>query len=219
VNLKTQIILHTRVGNNIKKMKNIILTLFLFSTILSFSQEKYKYKIGKDWNGSREVYSIINKNGDTIQKLDSSKYLNTLQNEFNHFVIFEIKGKSGWSAIDIKEKFLFQVYNRLQGEPFPDYLKENRIRVIDENNKIGFADSLGTIIIKPQFERVTEFDNGFAIIQSECTEIKNEENKGEHPGVRYECEKIGYIDKNGNIIEIGQANFDELKRRINWNGN
>ncbi len=200
-------------------MKSIILTLFLFSTILSSSQEKYKYKIGRDWNGNREVYSIINRSGDTILKLDSLKYLNTLQNKFNHFVIFEIKGKSGWSAIDIKENHLFQVYNRLRGEPFPDYLKENRIRIVDENNKIGFADSLGTIIIKPQFERVTEFDNGFAIFQSKCEKIKNNENEGEHPGVRYECEKIGYIDKNGNIIEIGKFAFDELRRRINWNGN
>ena len=200
-------------------MKRIILTLFLFSTISSFSQEKYKYKIGRDWNGNREVYSIINKSGDTVLKLDSLKYLNTLQNKFNDFVIFEIKGKSGWSAIDINENYLFQVYNRLQGEPFPDYLKENRIRIVDENNKIGFADSSGTIIIKPQFERVTEFDNGFAIFQSECVKIKNNENEGEHPGFRYECEKIGYIDKNGNILEIGEFDFDELRRRINRNGN
>ncbi|EAQ50858.1 WG repeat-containing protein [Leeuwenhoekiella blandensis] len=199
-------------------LKRIILILILLSKISTFSQEKYEYKIGKKWNGNREVYSII-KDGDTILKLDSSKYLNTLQNKFNHFAIFEIKGKGGWSAIDINENYLFQVYNRLQGEPFPDYLKENRIRIVGENNKIGFANSLGEIIIKPQFKRVTEFDNGFAIFQSECVKIKNDENKGEHPGVRYECEKIGYIDKNGNIIQIGDFDFNELRRRINWNGN
>ncbi|MDR6302298.1 WG repeat-containing protein [Mesonia maritima] len=200
-------------------MKRIILTLFLLSISVCFSQEKYKYKIGREWNGNREVYSIINQRGDTIRKLDSIKYFNTLHNKFNHFVIFQIKGKPGWSAIDINENYLFQVYNRLSGEPFPDYVKENRIRIIGKNNRIGFADALGNIVIKPQFEKVTEFDNGFAIFQSECVKIQNNVAQGEHPGVRYKCEKIGYIDKSGKIIELGEFNFKELRERINWNGN
>ena len=201
-------------------MKNIFLISIILLNINLFSQENYKYRIGRTWNDitKMEEYSIIKKNGDTIRKLDSQKYIVSLQDEFNNFAIFSIKDKKGWSAIDINENYLFQVYNRLTGEPFPDYLIENRIRIIGENNKIGFANSNGEIVIEPQFETVTEFNNGFAIFQLECTKIENDIANGQHSGFHYECEKTGFIDENGKVIEIGDFDFNEIKEKINWKG-
>jgi hypothetical protein len=201
-------------------MKNIFLISIILLNINLFSQENYKYRIGRTWNDvtKMEEYSIIKNNSDTIRKLDSEKYIGSLQVEFNNFAIFSIKGKKGWSAIDINENLLFQVYNRVPGEPFPDYLVENRIRIVGENNKIGFANSNGEIVIKPQFETITEFNNGFAIFQSDCVKIENDINRNQHSGFHYECKKIGYIDQNGKIIEVGEFDLIEIKERIMWNG-
>ena len=50
---------------------------------------------------------------------------------------------------------------------------------VDENNKIGFADHKGKIIIKPQFEIATTFHKGKAIIGKGCEKIPWDEHAKE----------------------------------------
>ncbi|MGW1455226.1 WG repeat-containing protein [Salegentibacter agarivorans] len=197
-------------------MKNLINIFFSFAFVTSFAQEKFNYKIGRELNGNRETYSILNSNGDTIHKLDTTTYLYTFQSKFKEFVVFRIKGREGWSAIDSEQNYLFQVYQPVKGEPFPDHLIEDRIRIVGDNNRIGFADSSGEIIITPQFEEVTEFNNGYAIFSSECERIDKDNIKCEHARFATKCNKFGYIDKYGNIIEVGNFDFEKLRERINW---
>lgn len=199
-------------------MKNylLIILLSIFSSV--HSQEKFKIKAEKTSNW-KSIYCIVNEKGETIKKLDSAKYtISFNRDNYQSFAIFIIKGESGWSAIDINEKILFKVYNTSEGEPSPDELVENKIRIIDKNDKIGFADSNGKIIIEPQFEIVTTFHKGKAIIGKNCKNIPWDEHAEENDCHHYsiECKNHGYINGKGDILEIGNFSFEEIQKRIKW---
>jgi len=194
-----------------------ILLVFFINSSSIIAQKNYKYEAVDIGKNSYYAYAILNQYGDTIKKLNTDKYIITLQPKFNHFLIISMKDKKGWSAIDLNENYLFQVYNRLPNEPLPDYLIEDRIRIVGENGLIGFADSQGKIIIEPKFERVTEFSNGFAIFESDCSKVHNGQ-EGEYSGYVLECNKVGYIDKKGNIESLETISFEKMKNKINWNG-
>ena len=193
----------------------IIIILFCFLNSLH-AQKKFKIDT-KETETWRSIHLIKDEKGKLLKQLDSSKYLVSFNdNSLRYFAIFLIKGHRGWSAIDSNEKILFEVYN--QGDEInPDYLVENKIRIIDENQKIGFANEKGQIIIKPQFEMVTSFHNGKAIIEEECEKIpwKNHtESDCHHYSI--ECKKYGYINEKGEIIELGDYTFEEIQKKIDW---
>ena len=133
-------------------MKYTFLLILLTFFSNAIGQNKFRIKV-KDTTNWKAIYYIVDEKGEIIKKLDSAKYYISFNgDEYQNFAIFGIKGESGWSAIDINEKILLKVYNTSFGEPTPDELIENKIRIVDENDKIGFADNKGYIIIKPQFE-------------------------------------------------------------------
>jgi hypothetical protein len=178
----------------------------------------FKIKVEETSNW-RSIYYIVNKNGETIKKLDSAKYsISFNADKYQYFAIFSIKGESGWSAIDINEKILFKVYNTSFGEPSPDELVENKIRIVDKNDKIGFADSKGKILIKPQFEIATTFYKGKAIIGESCDKVPWDKHAKEEDCHHYSivCKKHGYINQNGAILQIGNFSFEEIQKKIKW---
>ena len=83
----------------------------------------------------------------------------TVISEFFNWRILKV-----FFAINSKEEILFEVFNTSIGEPKPDYLVENKIRVVDESDRIGFANQLGQIVIEPQFEMVTAFFHNMALL-------------------------------------------------------
>jgi len=195
-------------------MKNLLFLLTLFS-VISYSQEKYK--VGIEDREGYDKYSIINSKGDTIRKLEHKKYLICFTLEFENFAVFGIRGEKNWCAIDINENILFNVYNTSFGEPSPDYLRENRIRIVNGENKIGFANGKGEIIVKPNFEMVSSYSNGKAIIGKKCKKIpwgNHEHSDCKHYSI--ECKNYGYIDKKGEILKIGNYTFESIKKEINW---
>lgn len=196
------------------KLKIIIL-LFCFLNSLH-AQKKFKIET-KRTDTWRSIYLINDEKGNLLKQLDTSKYVTSFNDEsLRYFAIFLIKGHRGWSAIDSNEKILFEVYN--QGDEVnPDYLVENKIRIIDENQKIGFANEKGQIIIKPQFELVSQFYNGKAIIAEKCEKIplKNHTESDCHH-YYIECKKYGYINEKGEIIELGDYTFEEIQKKIDW---
>ena len=200
-------------------MKHLVYFFVFLSFANTFAQEKFKIKEvqGKDW---KSTYYILNEKGKAVKQLDTTKYRICLGgHDYGYFAIFLIKDENGWSAIDKNEKILFKVYNTSIGEPSPDELTENKIRIIDENNKIGFADNKGNIIIEPQFEMVTSFYKGKAIIGEKCSKVpwgNHEEEPGGCHHYTIECERAGYINSKGEIIEIGEFTFEEIKKKIKW---
>jgi hypothetical protein len=194
----------------------LLILLSIFSTAIG--QKKFKIKVEETSNW-RSIYYIVDEKGETIKKLDSAKYsFSSNGDKYQSFAVFQKKGESGWCAIDINEKILFKVYNTSFGEPSPDELIENKIRIVDENNKIGFADINGKIIIKPQFEIVTTFHKGKAIIGESCDKIPWDEHAKEEDCHHYSivCKKHGYINQNGEVLQIGNYSFEEIQKKIKW---
>ena len=202
-------------------MKYLIITiLFLFSLKVSLGQTKFKVKAENMTGTWKKRYSLIDEKGKTIRKLDTSKYkLFLYENSYKYFTVIGIKGMTGFQAIDENEKILFDVYNVSKHEISPDVLRENKIRIKSNNGKIGFANHKGKVIIEPQFERVTSFHNGKAIISKSCEEKQLDQEKPH--GIKchhtiIKCLEHGYIDENGKVLKLGTYTFDEIKKEIGW---
>ncbi len=96
----------------------------------------------------------------------------------------------GFMGIDKNGKILFQIFTFDNG---PDYVSEKKFRIV-ENQKIGFANTRGDIIIHPQFDAAFPFSEGFAAVCSGCIKIKS----GEHTEVQNG--KWGFINASGDIV-------------------
>lgn len=201
------------------RFRNITaITVLLLFCNLSYGQKKFKVEV-KETGTWRDIYCLIDEDGKMIRQLDTAKYLISFNNEqYVYFAVFGKKGTSGWIAIDANENELFEVYNTSFGEPSPDYLIENKIRIIGKGDKIGFANERGEIIIKPQFDIATSFHNGKAIIGQTCKKIPWDEHAKETDCHHYsiECEKNGYIDNKGTVVKIGAFSFNQIKKEIDW---
>lgn len=115
-------------------------------------------------------------------------------------------------AIDINENELFEVYWYDNG---PDYLSEGFFR-IKKDDKIGYANEKGEIIIKPQYKCAFPFEDGKAKVALDCSY----EQMGEHQAVQ--SNKWFYIDKSGTkvgdakdenqpVMETIEGSFESLK--------
>ena len=188
-----------------KKIIFLYLILFFFLFTKGNAQcTLEKFTLVRSDTISSETYILVTDNG-INKKLNPNKYIVSLTYHENaYFAIFSIKGKKGWSAIDFNENILFEVYNIITHEPSPDFLIENRIRIVGKNKKIGFANECGKIIIKPKFDFATSFNNGYAIVGEKCSDSS------------VKCNRYGYIDKNGKIIKIGNYTYDQIQKEINW---
>ena len=152
------------------KLIFIIISFVFLSNLNAQNKFKVEQKETETW---RSLYSINDEKDNLIKQLDSSKYLVSFNdNNLRYFAIFLIKGRRGWSAIDSNEKILFEVYNQ-GNEINPDYLVENKIRIVDESQKIeGMAkvtdDANFTRHLKKISLQKTHFNN-------DLTEVKNRE--------------------------------------------
>jgi len=76
------------------------------------------------------------------------------------------------------------------------------------------------VVIQPQFERVATFKDGFALIGGGCENIlleSHSENHEDHDDCHHyttKCNKLGYIDTTGKIIQFGEFTFEEVKEMI-----
>lgn len=106
-------------------------------------------------------------------------------------------------AIDRYNNHLFTVFNNDNG---PDYESDGLFRIIDDDdNRIGFADHEGQIIIPPTFFFVQPFSNGMAAFNEGG---KKETVDSPDSYTRIIGGKWGYIDKQGVIVF--PAIFDEV---------
>ncbi len=77
---------------------------------------------------------------------------------------------------------------------------------------------MGKIIIKPQFEIATSFHKGKAIIGENCEKIPWNLHAKENDCHHYStvCKRTGYINKKGEILEIGNYTFEQIQKKIKW---
>lgn len=196
----------------------IIVFIILLTCNLSYGQKQFKVVV-QETDTWTSIYTLVDENEKLIRQLDTSKYyMCFITDQFGYFAIFGLKGISGWAAIDADEKVLFKVYNTSFGEPTPDYLVDGKIRIVDENNRIGFANNRGTVIIKPQFEIATSFHKGKAIIGQQCKKVPWEEHakEGDCQHFSIVCNRNGYINEKGVIVKIGNHSFDQIVKLIDW---
>ncbi|MEN9523569.1 MAG: hypothetical protein RL065_1946 [Bacteroidota bacterium] len=193
-----------------------LLSLLSFLTSCKYNTDK-KLVVKSNFNNNKYNFYVLNSSNDTVFKSD--KYWICFDDTFENFMIVAPKDRDGFWAIDLKENYLFEVYNRNDGEPYPDRFRNNRIRIVDKNNKIGFADKEGKIVIQPQFEQATYFKNGIALIGKSCRKIPldndNKKNICNHYSI--ECDRNGVINLTGQIIYIGNDSYEELTDRFNFN--
>lgn len=90
----------------------------------------------------------LNERGDTIVPYGKYRYCQTDTITGIGFVYENKQKKSRIVCINDAGKELFYVFKCDNG---PDYLKEGLFRMMDEQGRIGFADSLGNVVIHPQF--------------------------------------------------------------------
>ena len=81
-----------------------------------------------------------------------------------------------------------------------DYVSEGLYRILDDKGKIGYADTLGNVIIKPQFQCAWPFQGGHARVAYHGK--KN--SKDEHSD--WESDEWFYIDKNGQRVDVPESN-------------
>lgn len=114
----------------------------------------------------------LDERGDTIVPYGRYKFCQT-DTIRNIGFVYENKQNARIVCIDNQGKELFYVFKCDNG---PDYISEGLFRIMDENGLIGFADSLGNVVIKPQFKFATSFENG----KAQATTSGDAINDGEH---------------------------------------
>lgn len=203
-----------------RMLQFLLALIFMLTTNSVCAQKKFKVVVTQT-NTWKEIYSLADENGKVIRQLDTAKYLVCFNpGQYVYFAIFGVKGSSAWAAIDATEKVLFHVYNTSFGEPSPDFLVENKIRIVDNNDFIGFADNKGRIFISPRFEIATAFHHGKAIIGQTCKKVPWNEHAKESDCHHYSiiCARHGYINEKGVTLKMGDFSFEQLVREINWKG-
>jgi hypothetical protein len=138
-----------------------IVIIFSFSTCGSQENEYLiKYYEGEyDELGVPSGY--LNSKGDTIVPIGQYFYCYT--DTIRNFGIVKEKN-GGLIAINKYNKKLYDVFNYDNG---PDYIVEGLFR-IKVNEKIGYANDIGEIVIKPQFKCAFPFENGIAKVSETC---------------------------------------------------
>lgn len=174
------------------KINIAIVGLVISVLLLGCTQSKKEEYLTKIFNGEFDELGTetgyINSSGDTVIAL--GKYYYCYTDTFRNYAIVLEKG-GRCIAIDKHEKELFEIFWYDNG---PDYISEGLFR-IKKNEKIGYANKDGEIMIKPRFDCAFPFQNGKAKVSVDCETVF----EGEYR--RWESKNWFYIDKQGKKIE------------------
>lgn len=104
----------------------------------------------------------------------------------------------GWIAIDRTGKKILTPFVYDNGV---DYVKEDLFRIV-ENEKMGFADLKGNIVIPAEYDFVSPFNDGLAAFNTGGKTVNID---GEHDALQDGL--WGYIDKSGAIVIEAQYSW------------
>lgn len=118
----------------------------------------------------------------------------------------------GWAYINTEGNVVIRPFIYDNG---PDYFSEGFARFTSDD-KFGFFDETGQIIIEPQFDFVFPFSEGLSAICMGCKKRKEDEHRVVEGG------KWGYIDTQGEVIidvKFEHAkSFERGRARVMMNG-
>lgn len=120
------------------------------------------------------------------------KYRYCYSEEFDRIAFVGLFDRQGIYAIDRNENVLFEIFICDNG---PDKVNEGLFRIV-RNGKTGFADTLGKVIIGPEFDCILPFSEGLAIFGVNGRLNRN----GDH--LEYIGGKWGFIDKQGKQVQV-----------------
>jgi myo-inositol-hexaphosphate 3-phosphohydrolase len=173
-------------------MKKLIFTIVIALLLSACSSEKNEYLIkfyvGNMENGSAAC-GYLNAKGDTIIPPGKYAYCFTDTIRGVGMVIENNSGKI--LGIDENGNELFEVFKYDNG---PDYAESGLFRIL-KNEKIGYADQRGVVIIEPQFKCAYPFNGDFAKVAYDCERIQT----GEYSS--WESDHWFEITKNGDRVK------------------
>lgn len=138
---------------------------------------------------SDERVALLNERGDTIAPFGRFDYC-FFETTHTFGSVYDSQ-RGGFYALDATGKELYEVFGFDNG---PDYVEEGLFRiVIDE--KIGYANEDGEIVIQPQYSCAYPFEDGKAMVTFNCTKTI------EFEMTKWESEEWFYIDKTGKKVE------------------
>lgn len=175
---------------------------FLLIPLFCFSQEEELYYfIGKD-----SLVGVKNSKGEVIipAEFDDAKYRGLEDGEKieENLIFFMFHKENSGKPLkgvgfmyDRKGNFLFYPYLFDNGA---DYFSEGLMRIVGENNKVGFADKNGNIVIAPLYDEASPFHYGYADFCNGCYK----ERISEHDFKLHTTEgySSGYINKKGEVV-------------------
>lgn len=144
------------------------------------------YEGGFDQTGVKTGYK--NDKGDTIIPLGKYYYCYT-DTIINYGIVQEKSGKL--IAINANEEKLFEVY---KSNDKPDQIADGLFRIV-KDNKIGYANQDGKIVIEPKYQCAFPFNNGKARVSLNC-ELKS---NGKH--IMQISDRWIFINKEGQETE------------------
>lgn len=137
----------------------------------------------------------LNERGDTIVPYGKYRFCQT-DTIRNIGFVYENRQNARIVCIDNQGKELFYAFKYDNGA---DYVRKGLFRITDDKGLIGFADTLGNIVIKPQFKFAFPFKNGKAKVtfSGESKDVPDS-NGEEH---YWDSSDWFYIDKNGKMLK------------------
>ena len=160
-----------------------------YSEISDFFPEDTLFRISKDHDESPNV-GYINQKGDTI--IPYGKFAVGFSDTILTYgiVLEQSDGHQELIGINQRGERLYEVVWFDNG---PDYIEDGMFR-ISRHGKIGYANTRGEIVIKPQFACAQPFEKGKAQVTYQCDQIRD----GDHSLMQ--SDHWFYIDKNGRKI-------------------
>lgn len=137
---------------------------------------------------------FLNERGDTIVPYGKYKFCQ-INRVKNLVFAYENKQDARIVCLDSQGKELYYVFQYDNG---PDKIREGLFRIMDKNGLIGFADSLGNVVLKPQFKFAFPFENGKAKVTFSGKSKFSPDSKDEKH--YWDSPDWYYIDTNGKIL-------------------
>lgn len=135
-----------------------------------------------------QAVAYVSAAGDTV--IPFGRYPMAYTARFDRWAIVAKPGV-GLVGIDRRERVLFRVHVFDNG---PDYPAEGLFRIVGDSGRLGYADTLGRVVIPPRFGAAFPFERGRARVGRRC----RVQSDGEHSW--WECAAWYYVDHTGRRI-------------------